>query len=40
MLGRTADNLFWMARYLERAENIARLLSGTYRIDREESSTN
>jgi len=32
MLGRTADNLFWMARYLERAENIARLLGGTYRM--------
>ncbi|WP_142848017.1 alpha-E domain-containing protein [Telmatospirillum sp. J64-1] len=26
MLGRAADNLFWMARYVERAENIARLL--------------
>ena len=26
MLSRTADNLFWMARYTERAENTARLL--------------
>ena len=26
MLSRTADNLFWMARYLERAECTARLL--------------
>ena len=29
MLGRTANDLFWMARYIERAENIARLLAGT-----------
>jgi uncharacterized alpha-E superfamily protein len=26
MLSRTADNLFWLARYIERAENVARLL--------------
>ncbi|KPC49122.1 alpha-E domain-containing protein [Amantichitinum ursilacus] len=26
MLSRTADHLFWMSRYLERAENLARLL--------------
>ena len=26
MLGRTANGLFWMFRYLERAENTARLL--------------
>jgi uncharacterized alpha-E superfamily protein len=26
MLSRTAENLFWIARYMERAENIARLL--------------
>ena len=26
MLGRTAHGLFWMFRYLERAENTARLL--------------
>ena len=26
MLGRTANNIFWMFRYLERAENTARLL--------------
>lgn len=26
MLSRTADNLFWMARYIERAENTARVL--------------
>ena len=27
MLSRTAENLYWIARYMERAENIARLLS-------------
>ncbi len=27
MLSRTADNMFWMARYLERAESTARLLT-------------
>lgn len=26
MLSRTASSLFWMARYMERAENLARLL--------------
>jgi len=26
MLSRTADHLFWMARYIERAENTARIL--------------
>jgi uncharacterized alpha-E superfamily protein len=26
MLSRTADSLFWLARYMERAENVARLL--------------
>ena len=32
MLGRTADELFWMSRYVERAENMARLLEVGYRI--------
>ena len=32
MLGRTAANLFWMARYIERAENIARLAEVGFRI--------
>ena len=32
MLGRTANDLFWMSRYIERAENIARLLEVGYRI--------
>ncbi len=26
MLSRTADHLYWMARYIERAENTARML--------------
>ncbi len=31
MLSRTADHLYWMARYMERAENIARMLDVSYR---------
>ena len=31
MLSRTADNLFWMARHIERAENTARVLDVAYR---------
>ena len=30
MLSSTADNLFWMARSIERAENTARMLDVTY----------
>ncbi len=32
MLSRTAENLYWTARYLERADSIARLLEVAYRI--------
>jgi uncharacterized alpha-E superfamily protein len=32
MLGRTANGLFWMFRYLERAENTARLLDAALRM--------
>ncbi|WP_240232318.1 alpha-E domain-containing protein [Devosia lacusdianchii] len=32
MLGRTAQNLFWLSRYVERAENMARLLEAGYRM--------
>jgi uncharacterized alpha-E superfamily protein len=32
MLSRTADQLYWMARYVERAENIARTLDVSYRM--------
>lgn len=31
MLSRTADHLFWMARYIERAENTARVMEVTHR---------
>ncbi len=31
MLSRTADNLFWMARHIERAENTARVLDVAHR---------
>ena len=32
MLGRTANSIFWMFRYLERAENTARLLEAGFRM--------
>jgi uncharacterized alpha-E superfamily protein len=32
MLGRTAQNLFWLSRYIERAENMARLFEVGYRM--------
>lgn len=32
MLGRTANGIFWMYRYLERAENTARLLEAGFRM--------
>ena len=32
MLGRTANNVYWMARYVERAENMARLLASIYHM--------
>lgn len=32
MLSRTADNLFWLARYVERAESVARIVSAGYRM--------
>jgi uncharacterized alpha-E superfamily protein len=32
MLGRTANNVYWMARSIERAENLARLLASTYHM--------
>ena len=30
MLSRTADHLFWLSRYMERAENTARMLDVNY----------
>ena len=32
MLSRTAENLFWMARHMERAENTARMLDVSFRM--------
>lgn len=32
MLSRTADHLYWMARYAERAENTARILESAYQM--------
>jgi uncharacterized alpha-E superfamily protein len=32
MLSRTADNLYWLARYVERAEYLARILETTLRL--------
>ena len=32
MLARAAENLYWMARYLERAENTARLINSTTHV--------
>ncbi len=32
MLSRTADHLFWMSRYMGRAENLARLLDVTWQM--------
>src|SRR6201995_1266738 len=32
MLSRTADNLYWLGRYVERAEYLARILEATQRI--------
>lgn len=32
MLGRTANDLYWLSRYVERAENMARLIEVGYRI--------
>lgn len=39
MLGKTAGSLFWMARYLERSENNARLIDAGFRIALTRSST-
>jgi uncharacterized alpha-E superfamily protein len=32
MLSRTADNLYWLSRYIERAENLARILGVAERL--------
>ena len=33
MLSRVADNLFWMSRYVERAESVARLLDVEFQLE-------
>src|ERR1700737_728254 len=32
MLSRTADNLYWLSRYVERAEYLSRILEATHRL--------
>ena len=32
MLSRMADNLYWLSRYTERAENLARILHVAQRL--------
>ena len=39
MLSRTADHLYWMSRYIERAENTARLLDIAYQTTLQPQST-
>lgn len=38
MLSRTAENLYWMGRYMERAENMARLLDVDQRLSVQRST--
>lgn len=33
MLSRVAENLYWLSRYVERAENLARLLDDAFHLD-------
>jgi uncharacterized alpha-E superfamily protein len=33
VLSRTADSLFWLARYVERAENVARMVAVAHRME-------
>ena len=39
MLSRVADNLYWMSRYLERAEHTVRLLSVNLNLMLDESTS-
>ena len=32
MLSRTADNLYWLSRYVERADFVARILDAAHRL--------
>ena len=38
MLSRVAGNLYWMGRYVERAENVARLLDVAYHLELDASA--
>jgi uncharacterized alpha-E superfamily protein len=38
MLSRIADSLFWMGRYMERAEDTARILDVNYHMMLEQSN--
>ena len=33
MLSRVAENLYWISRYIERAENVARLLDVGFHLE-------
>ena len=39
MLSRIADSMFWLARYMERAEDTARILDVNYHMLLEQSAT-
>ncbi len=39
MLSRVADNLYWMSRYLERAEHTARLVDVHLNLSLDQSRT-
>ena len=32
MLSRVADSIYWMSRYIERAENVARFIDVNYNL--------
>jgi len=38
MLSRVAENLYWISRYVERAENVARLLDDAFRLELDAAS--
>ncbi len=38
MLSRVAENLYWTCRYIERAENVARLLDDSFHLELDSSS--
>lgn len=38
MLSRVAENLYWIARYVERAENVARLLDDSFHLELDAAS--